>query len=331
MTSQIKIYQTKEGHTQIDVKFEDETLWLSQKQMADLFDKDIRTINEHIHNIYKENELEQKATIRKFQIVQTEGNRQVKRNIEHYNLDMIISVGYRVNSKKGTQFRIWATSVLRDYLKQGYSIDYKRFEKNARMLDEAVVLINKAAIMKQSDDPMTTGLVNIISQYTQTFLWLQRYDDGLLDVPPEQLGGSLPSVECAQMGLTELRSNLISKGEATPLFAKPTADGISGILGSLNQSIFGEPAYPSIESKAAHLLYFVIKNHPFVDGNKRSAAFLFADFLNRNNRLLNDKGDFVINDSGLAALTLLVAESDPKQKDLMIKLIMNMLSPRIGT
>lgn len=330
MTSQIKIYQTKEGHTQIDVKFEDETLWLSQKQMGELFGKDTKTINEHIRNIYKENELEQKATIRKFQIVQKEGNRQVRRNIEHYNLDMIISVGYRVNSKKGTQFRIWATSVLRDYLKQGYSINQQRFEKNAKMLDEAIALINKAAIMNQSDDPMATGLINIVSQYTQTFLWLQRYDEGLLETPPEQLGGSLPSVECAEMALAELRDNLIAKGEATQLFAKPRAEGIASIFGNLNQTVFGEPAYPSIESKAAHLLYFVIKNHPFVDGNKRSAAFLFADFLNRNNRLVNDKGDFIINDSGLAALTLLVAESDPKQKDLMIKLIMNMLSPRIG-
>lgn len=169
-------------------------------------------------------------------------------------------------------------------------------------------------------------MVEIISRYTQTFLWLQRYDEGLLDSPSGEDGGILPSPTEAMAALTDLKAQLINRGEATELFAKPRGDGLDSVLGNLEQTVFGEPAYPTIESKAAHLLYFMVKNHPFTDGNKRSGAFLFVDFLHRNHRLLNDRGDMVINNTGLAALTLLVAESDPNQKETLIKLIMNMLS-----
>jgi prophage maintenance system killer protein len=323
---QIEIYQTDDGQTQIDVRFEQDTIWLSQAQMAELFEKDSDTIGLHLKNIYESSELDPQSTTEESSVVRQEGSRKVKRTIKFYNLDAIISVGYRVNSKKGTQFRIWATQRLREYLTQGYTLNQQRFEQNAKELEAALALIKKAAKSPAVTAEAGTGLVEIVSRYTQTFLWLQRYDEGLLIEPQGQAGGVLPTETQAKQALADLKINLIQRGEATDLFANERADGLSSILGNLDQTVFGEPAYPSIESKAAHLLYFMVKNHPFTDGNKRSGAFLFVDFLHRNNRLLDEHDQPVINDTGLAALTLLVAESAPEQKETMIRLIMNMLA-----
>ncbi|MCP4117001.1 MAG: hypothetical protein GY737_16675 [Desulfobacteraceae bacterium] len=323
---QIEIYQTEDGRTEIQLRLEQDTLWLSQAQIAELFDKDSDTIGLHLRNIYKSGELDELATTEESSVVRREGKRQVRRKIKFYNLDAIISVGYRVNSQKGTRFRIWATQRLREYLVQGYSINQQRFEQNAAELQQALALIQKAAQSPALGTDTGRGLVDIVSRYTQTFLWLQRYDEGLLEEPPGQSGGRLATPTDAMAALGELKQQLMARGQATPLFAKPMrADALAGIFGNLDQTVFGEPAYPTIESKAAHLLYFVVKNHPFSDGNKRSGAFLFVDFLNRNDRLFIDNDQPVINDTGLAALTLLVAESDPKQKDTLIKLIMNLL------
>ena len=322
----IEIYQAEDGQ-EIQVRLEQETLWLSQAQMAELFGKDVRTINEHVKNVFKEGELAEEATIRKFRIVRQEGKRSVNRNIDHYNLDMVISVGYRVNSKKGTQFRIWATQRLREYLVKGYTLNKQRFEQNAAELEQALNLIRKAAASPELNTDTGRSLLDISRRYTQTFLWLQRYDEGLLVEPAGQSGGKLPTPEDATLALNQLKQQLVARGEATALFANPRQkDGLAAIFGNLEQSVFGEEAYPTLEGKAAHLLYFIVKNHPFSDGNKRSGAFLFVDFLHRNNRLTNASGEAVINDTGLAALTLLVAESDPKQKETLIRLMMNMLS-----
>lgn len=310
---------------QVQVRLEGDTVWLSQAQMAELFDKDVRTINEHILNVYTEAELQQAVTIRNFRIVRQEGQRQVQRDIAHYNLDVIISVGYRVKSQRGVQFRQWATNVLRQHLTQGYTLDKQRFEKNAAELEAALALVKKAAAGEALTTDQGRGLVDVIARYTQTFLWLQRYDEGLLTAPEGGAGGVLPSVEVARSGIAKLKADLIAKGEATDLFGRERGDAFAALLGNLEQSVFGEPAYPTIETKAAHLLYFVIKNHPFSDGNKRSGAFLFVDFLACNGRLLRD-GVPVINDVGLAALALLVAESDPAAKEVMIRLIENMLA-----
>ena len=321
----IEIYQAQDGTTQVEVRFENDTVWLSQAQMAMLFDKDIRTINEHITNIFGDEELEKESTIRKFRIVRQEGKRQVNREIEHYDLDMIISVGYRVKSKQGISFRRWATARLKEYLTQGYTINQKRLQQNAHELEQALALIQKTANSSELTLESGRGLVDIVSRYTHTFLWLQQYDEGLLTEPQTQQGGTLPTYAEACSALAELKLQLMAKGEASDLFGRERDNGLSAILGNLDQSVFGEPAYPSIEAKAAHLLYFVVKNHPFSDGNKRSGAFLFVDFLHRNGRLLDHNGYPVINDTGLAALTLLVAESDPKQKETLIRLIMHML------
>lgn len=328
MTSQghIAIYEAADGQTQIDVRLAGETVWLNRQQMAQLFGRDVKTIGKHVNNVFQDGELARDSTVAKFATVQSEGDRAVERQIEHYNLDVIISVGYRVKSFQGTRFRIWATQRLKHVLLQGYALNEARFDRNAVELQQAIALIQKAARSPELSGDAGRGLVDIVSRYTQTFLWLQRYDEGVLDDPKGQPGGDLRSPDDAMQALADLREQLMIRGEATELFARPRDDGLAGIFGNLDQTVFGEPAYPTIESKAAHLLYFVVKNHPFSDGNKRSGAFLFVDFLHRNGRLLDARDVPVINDTGLAALTLLVAESDAKQKELMIRLIMNMLA-----
>ena len=325
MNNPIEIYQTSDGQTQVEVRFGQETVWLSQAQMAQLFDTSADNISLHLKNIYAEGELDEQATTEDFSVVRTEGSRKVTRQIKHYNLDAVISTGYRVKSRYATQFRIWATARLKDYLLKGYALNQSRLQQNAAELEQAVALIRKTAASPELTVESGRGLVDIIGRYAQTFLWLQQYDEGLLSEPKAQAGGTLPTVEEARAALAEFKQQLIARGEATELFARERDGGLEALLGNLEQTVFGEPAYPSIESKAAHLLYFVVKNHPFSDGNKRSGAFLFADFLHRNGRLFNARGEAVINDTGLAALTLLVAESDPKQKDTLIRLIMHML------
>lgn len=323
---QIRIYESQDGQVEVEVRLAHETLWMTQAQLADLFNVKPQNITQHVKNIYKEQELTEKATCKNFLQVQKEGEREVKRNRKHYNLDVVISVGYRINSGRATQFRIWATKRLKEYLIQGYTIDQHRFDQNAKELKQALVLIEKTAKSPELNQDVGRGLVEIVSRYTQSFLWLQRYDEGLLEEPQGQAGGILPTAKQTRESLAQLKSSLIKRGEATELFAKEKGDGIESILGNLEQSVFGEPAYPTIESKAAHLLYFFVKNHPFTDGNKRSGAFLFVDFLHRNHRLLDKNNQPYINDTGLAALTLLVAESKPDQKETIIRLIMNMLA-----
>lgn len=326
MASEIIIYQQEGQAVEVRLDGSMDTVWLSQEQMTALFDVQKAAISKHLKNIFESGELERGATVSKLEIVRQEGSRKVKRSIEHFNLDAVISVGYRVNSSRATRFRQWATRILREHLTQGWTLNRQRFEANARELEAALSLVRKAA---QSPNLLTDagrGLVEIVSRYAQTFLLLQRYDEGLLTAPPTQAGGVLQTVAEARAALAGLKTELISRKEATPLFAQERENGLASLLGNLDQTVFGEPAYPSIEAKAAHLLYFVIKNHPFADGNKRSGAFLFVDFLNRNHRLLNEQGEPVINDIGLAALTLLVAQSDPANKETMIRLIMNMLA-----
>lgn len=326
MSESIIIYQQEGQDVEVRLDTHQDTVWLTQKQMAELFGKDVRTVNEHVKNLFSEGELDRAPTIRKFRIVQQEGARKVQREVDHYNLDVIISVGYRVKSSQGVQFRQWATKTLRDHLTQGWTLSRQRFESNARELEAALKLVQKTAQSPELNADSGRGLVEIVSRYAQTFLLLQRYDEGLLSDPKSESGGTLQTVEEARTALAELKAELIERGEATPLFAQEREEGLASLMGNLDQSVFGESAYPTVESKAAHLLYFVIKNHPFADGNKRSGAFLFVDFLHRNRRLLNAQGDPVINDTGLAALTLLVAESDPTNKETMIRLIMNMLA-----
>jgi len=320
---EIVIYQGPEGLPAMEVRLEQETVWLTQKQMAALFDTERSVITKHLRNVLKEGELERESVCAKFAHTAEDGK--VYQTV-FYNLDAIISIGYRVNSKQGTQFRIWATRVLREYLTRGVTINRQRLEINAREIEAALELARRAVASQQLTTDMGRGLVEIIARYTQTFLWLQRYDEGLLTEPKGEPGGNLPSAREARAAIAGLKADLAVRHEAGELFGLERDEGLGAILGNLEQSAFGEPAYPSFESKAAHLLYFVIKNHAFSDGNKRIAAMLFVDFLNRNGRLFLPSGEVIINDIGLAALALLIAESNPKDKDVLIRLTMNMLT-----
>ena len=323
LQNQLVIFDFANG--QVQVRLEGETVWLSQAQMAELFGTSSDNISLHLKNIYKEQELQEAATTEDFSVVRQEGKRQVQRQVRHYNLDAIISVGYRISSAQATRFRQWATSVLRQHLTQGFTLNRQRFEQNAAELEATLALVRKAAAGEALTTAQGRGLVDVIARYTQTFLWLQRYDEGLLSTPAGSAGGELPTLDEARAAIATLKAELIAKGEATELFGRERSDGFAALLGNLEQTIFGESAYPTIEAKAAHLLYFIIKNHPFADGNKRSGAFLFVDFLARNGRLIRN-GEPVINDVGLAALALLVAESAPSSKEVMIRLIENMLA-----
>jgi prophage maintenance system killer protein len=318
--NQVVIYEG--GEARVEVRLERESVWLSLQQMAELFGRDKSVISRHLKAIFASGELERDSVVAKNATTAADGKTY---QVEYYNLDAIISVGYRVNSTRATRFRQWATRVLREHLTRGFSLDRARFEKNAAELEAALQLVKKAAAGEALTADQGRGLVNVIARYTQTFLWLQRYDEGLLAEPQGSPGGVLPTLEEARAAIARLKADLMARGEASDLFGRERGDAFAAILGNLEQTVFGEPAYPTVETKAAHLLYFVIKNHPFADGNKRTGAFLFVDFLARNGRLIR-AGEPVINDVGLAALALLVAESDAKNKDVMIRLIENMLA-----
>lgn len=322
--NEILLYQSADGQ-RVEVQLRGDTLWLALNQIAELFGRDKSVISRHLRNVFKDGELERPAVVAKNATTAADGKTY---QVEYFNLDAILSVGYRVNSVQGTRFRQWATGVLRDHLNSRRND--QRFEANARELETMLQLVGKAAQSPELRLDTSRGLLDIVSRYAQTFLLLQRYDEGLLTEPAAQPGGTLPSMTEARAALAELKANLMARGDATALFAQERGEAFDALMGNLDQTVFGEPAYPTVEAKAAHLLYFVIKNHPFSDGNKRSGAFLFVDFLNRNGRLLGVDGQPVINDIGLAALALLVAESDPAQKDTMIRLVMNMLAtPRV--
>ena len=273
----VVIYRTDRGS--IEVTVEQDNVWLSQKQMSLLFDTSTDNIGLHLKRIYSEGELDEVSTTEESSVVQLEGRRQVTRQVKYYNLDAIISVGYRVNSRKGVQFRQWASGVLKQYLLRGYTVNQKRFEDNARELEKALLLKQKTAESPALSMESGKGLVDVVTRYARTFLWLQRYDEGLLTKHSGKEGGVLPTIEEARQSIATLRTDLISRGEAGNLFGQERGDNFLSIPGNLDQSAFGQPAYLTVEAKAAHLLYFIIKNHPFSDGNKRSAALLISGLL----------------------------------------------------
>jgi prophage maintenance system killer protein len=319
--SDIVIFEEDTGP--VEVRLEGETVWLTQKQMAELFDKNVRTINEHVKNVFKEGELVEDSVIRKFRITAADGK---SYNTAHYNLDVIISVGYRVKSQRGVRFRQWATRVLREHLTQGYSLNEHRLARQGLAeLEQAVELLGETLTRQELVSDIGQEVVGLILGYARTWRLLQDYDEGALGVPP----GARPArgvlgVDEARRALDALAGELRDRGEASDLFARDRGDGLASILGNLEQSMFGEPLYGTREERAAHLLYFVIKNHPFSDGNKRSGAFLFLLYLRQEGMRLT------LNEQGLTALTLLIAESDPKAKDLMARLVMNLIADDVG-
>ncbi len=322
MNKAIEIYRSADNKIEIQVNLENETVWLTQKQIAMVFGTEIPAISKHLKNIFKEGELTPKATVSKMEIVQEEGKREVKRKIDYYNLDAILSVGYRVNSSRATQFRIWATQRLKEHLVQGYTINKKRLEQ----LQQTVELIQKTAANETTLNE-AKGLLDIITHYTQSFVLLNQYDSN--SITTEKLTCEVTyeiKYSEAKPAITELKKQLMAKKEATELFGNEKDKSFSGILLSVVQTFDSQYLYPSIEEQAAHLLYFCIKNHPFSDGNKRIGAFLFVWFLEKNKHRFKKNGEVKINDNGLTAIALLVAQSNPNEKELMIKLIVNLIA-----
>lgn len=321
---EIVIYRTSQKEIELKVKLERGTVWLDARQMARIFGVNRPAIVKHINNIYKTGELYKKSTRSILEQVAADGK---IRKMNLYNLDMIISVGYRVNSKRATQFRIWATKVLKNYLIKGYAVNQNRLKEiNLREFEQAVALIKKAVETKQFTSGETSGLLKVITDYANSWILLQKYDKKQLEITKTHKVRYVLTYNDAQKAIIELKNDLVSKKEASDLFGQEKKEILEGILGNLNQSFGGKVFYPSIEEKAAHLLYFIIKDHPFIDGNKRIGSFLFIVFLARNRHLFKKNGERKINDNTLVALALLIAESSPKQKEVMIKLIMNFLS-----
>lgn len=324
---EIVIYKAEDGQAAIEVRLKEDTVWLTQKQMAVLFDTERSVITKHIRNIIRGKELYEDSVCAIFAHTAADGKTY---RTTFYNLDMIISVGYRVNSKRGTQFRIWATNVLRDHLVKGYTLNEKRLQENKARLKElkaAVALVEKAKSTKQLSASEAAGLLTVITEYTRSWLLLHQYDAGTLQT--KELHRNVRfriDEEMAKKAIAQLKKNLMEREEAGDLFGRERERGaLKGILGSIEQTFGGADLYPSVEEKAANLLYFIIKDHPFIDGNKRIASLLFIWFLEKNDLLLAPDGERKINDNALVALALLVAESNPRQKDVMIDLVINLI------
>ncbi len=323
--SEIVIYE--DGDVAINATVDNETIWLSQKQMAELFGKSTKTINEHVNNVFKEGELEKTSTIRNFQIVQLEGKREVKRAIDFYTLDVIISVGYRVKSKEGTKFRIWANKVLKEHLIQGYTLNQKQLQqKGLKEFNQAIALLQTTINQESLECDEAKGLLDVIVGYGRSWSLLEGYDEDSLTTPQSKGNQKfILNYDEAKDAIAQLKKELMKKGEATELFGREKAGELDGIIGNVYQTFGGDDLIPSVEAKAAHLLYYIIKDHPFIDGNKRIGAFLFILFLQKNQMLYRVNGEAKINDNALVALALMTAKSLPQQKDTVIALIVNML------
>jgi len=327
--AEIVIYKSEEGDPEIQVKLEGDTIWLSQKQMAELFEKDTDTIGLHLNKIFQTGELEEKSTTEEYSVVQMEGTREVKRKIKHYNLDAVISVGYRVNSKRGTQFRVWANKVLREYLVKGYAVNQKILEdKNEKLqeLQEAIRLIRKSISSKSLSGTETKGLLDIISDYSLALDLLDQYDYQTLEIT------DTTEEEVYRLSYDEAINHIRQLGKVysnSKLFGREKDKSFRSSIGAIYATFDGKDLYPSIEEKAANLLYFITKNHSFTDGNKRIAAFLFLYFLDKNRILYDEAGRKRIADNALVALTLMIAVSKPEDKNIMIRIIVNLINKKI--
>ena len=324
--NKIVIYQTEDGQTQIDVRLENETVWLTQAQMAELFETDRTSIVRHINNIYKVDELDRDSTCAKIAQVQIEGKRKVKRNIHYFNLDMIFSVGYRVNSKRGVKFRQWANRVLKEYLIKGYAVNERIRHEQIGELRQLVGMLGRT-IQNQSviSTDETTALFEVVTDYTYALDTLDNYDYERLSIDKTTKEEPFHATyENAMEAINGLRE----KFGGSTLFGNEKDDSFKSSIGQIYQTFGGEELYPSVEEKAAMLLYLVTKNHSFSDGNKRIAATLFLWFLNNNGILYRPDGSKRLADNTLVALTLMIAESKTEEKDVMVKVVVNLINQK---
>lgn len=314
--SEILFYETESGQTRVDVRLDADTVWLTQEQMALLFGRERSVVTKHLRNIFKEGELEEKSNVQNLHVAGSD------KPVKFYNLDAIISVGYRVNSKLGVKFRQWATCVLREHLVQGYTLNQIRIaELGVNEAQQAIELMARTLNNQALVNDTGSEVLALIVRYAKTWRLLLQYDDNDLSVPE----GCKPSqgvldYRRAVEAVRQIKAELMMRGEAAQLFGQVRDESFEGILGNIEQSMFGEYLYPTREEKAAHLLYFIIKDHPFSDGNKRIGSFLFLLYLQQ------EQMNMTINDNAMTALALLIAESEPSNKNLMIRLIINLLT-----
>ncbi|MDF7824779.1 virulence protein RhuM/Fic/DOC family protein [Pontiellaceae bacterium B12227] len=315
---ELAIYRSKDGGVQLNVQLEKETLWLSLNQLVELFERDKSVISRHLRNIYKEGELAKEATVAKNATVQTEAGRSVTRNIEYYNLDAIISVGYRVNSKRGTEFRIWATNVLKQHIVQGYTVN----EKRLKQLGQVVKLAADISKRKTLSGDEASILLQTVSEYAGALNLLDDYDHQRVTIGKTSKRKAKPvSYEETLKLIDAMR---IKFGDSA-VFGKEKDESLHSSLNAVMQSFDGKDVYPSVEEKAAHLLYFLVKNHSFVDGNKRIAAAVFLRFAEKNKLLYDKEGRKRIADNALVAMTLMIAESHPQEKEVIAAMLTNLI------
>jgi prophage maintenance system killer protein len=322
-TGEIVIYQAEDGQASLEVNLVEDTVWLNQAEMCQLFEKDKRTISEHVRNIFKEDELQESSVVRKFRTTARDGKTY---NVNYYNLDVIISVGYRVKSKRGTQFRIWANKILKDYLVTGYALNEKRLQSQIEKyeaLKQSIRLIDNIVDRKLLSTSESEGLLRVIGDFSYALDTLDRYDYGKLELARvSDRTAKRISYEEAKGAIKTMQGRLSDSA----LFGREKDHSFNSSLDTIYQTFDGRDLYPSIEEKAAHLLYFIVKNHSFVDGNKRIAAAIFTWFLDRNGLLYKSDGTKRIADNALVALTLMIAMSDPKEKDVITTIIVNLIN-----
>ena len=316
MTNSIEIYQADDGKLELNVTLENETVWLTQLQMVELFGRDQSVLSRHIRNVFKDGELSEKSNMQKMHIAGSD------KPVAFYSLDVIISVGYRVKSQRGVQFRQWANRILKQHLIDGYTINQRRLQERGVEFEQAIALLSRTLAKQQLVSDEGEAVLAVINDYARSWSLLQGYDEQSLKSLTKKQNDMLAlELDDVLEAIAELKKTLIAKGEATELFGQVRGDGLASALATIEQGFADELFYPNVASRAAHLLYFVIKNHPLADGNKRTGSFLFLWYLRVNQHLLAKPVEQLINDNTLVALALLVAESLPDQKELMIRLV----------
>jgi prophage maintenance system killer protein len=321
---EIVIFSSEDGEISVQVDIRGDSVWLNLNQISELFERDKSAVSKHLKDIFKSGELEKNATVAKNATVQQEGSRKVTRTIEYYNLDAILSVGYRINSKRGTQFRKWATRVLNQHLIKGYSLNQKKLlETKLSDIERSLSLLTRTIQQKDTLSDISTEAIHIIQAYAKSWTLLLDYDENSFQTPENGNKSPLhlPYDSCVK-AITQIKRELMKETPKSTLFGQERSGQLEGILGNIEQTFDGRPLYETAEERAAHLLYFIIKDHPFSDGNKRIGSFLFLLYLQIN----SIKPEKVFTDAALVALALLIAESKPTEKDLLIKLIHNLIS-----
>ncbi len=324
LENQVAIFKNDNGDIEVNVKLSDETVWLSLNQLVEVFGRDKSVISRHLSNIFKDGELQQESVVANFATTASDGKIY---QVDYYNLDAIISVGYRVNSKRGVEFRHWASGVLKEYLIKGYSINQRKImQKELDGLKQTVLLLSNTLVNQSLVNDMGAQVLSLIKSYTKTWDILIKYDENKLLIPELKSSKELEALEyeIAKQAIVSLKHELALKNEASELFGRERDHALEGIIGNLYQTFGGNELYPSTIEKAAHLIYFIIKDHPFSDGNKRIGCLLFLLFLS-----ISDFKLTTIVPEALTAIALLIAESDPMQKEIVIKLVVNLLDEGI--